>query len=168
MRRTGLLIAAIALMVVGLLGIAVLDIIGGPTGPLSAYASNGQRIYLTGSDARGPIPRRVPNAGAGYGMMGYGMMGDVGCVTCHGSDGRGGRISMMTWVIEVPDIRYSTLSKDHTEDGKRIAGWTDDEIATAIRDGTEPNGDSLEPPMPRWRMSEQDVTDVIGYLKELK
>lgn len=168
MRLRGLLIAAIVLMATGLLGTAVLGVFGGPGGPLSSYRSNGERIYHTGSDAQGPIPRRVPNAGAGYGMMGYGMMADVGCVTCHGADGRGGRISMMTWVIQVPDIRYSTLSEDHTEDGERVAGWTDGEIAAAIRDGVEPNGDELEPPMPRWRMSDQDVADVIAYLKELK
>ena len=36
-----------------------------------------------------------------------------------------------------------------------------------IRDGLEPNGQSLKAPIPRWDMADAQLNDVIAYLKEL-
>lgn len=101
----------------------------------------------------------------GRGSMG--MMASAACVDCHGEDGRGGGIGMMFRAVEVPDIRYSALTSSHTEDGKTSPGWTDAEIARAIREGVEPSGERLKAPMARWDMSDDEVAAVIDYLKEL-
>ena len=125
--------------------------------------SNGQRSYCTGADATGPIPRTI----AGRGMTGFGMMGNIACVDCHGEDGRGGRVGMMFGTIDIPDIRYLTLTTARSDNGTSIPAWTDSDITHAIRDGVEPNGQALKAPMPRWSISDDDVADVITYLKEL-
>lgn len=173
MRHRGLLIGAIALLLVGtggLLALAVLAPPAGVTRPLApnprtapAFASVGQQIYLTGTGQAGPIPRSI----AGGGMGGFGMMGDFACVDCHGAGGRGGRVNMMMGVFDVPDIRYDTLTTAHSEGGERIEAWTDADIATAIRDGLEPGGRAFTGPMPRWAMTDADVRATIDYLKEL-
>lgn len=128
------------------------------TAPGGSYASPGERIFLTGVGHAGPIPRQG----------GIGMMGAGGCANCHRPDGRGGRIAaMMGAGIDVPDIRYSTLTSPRTEGGETEAAWTDAEIATAVREGREPGGKSLEAFMPLWTMDDQDMADLIAYLKEL-
>lgn len=167
MRGRSALVWGIALIAVGLLGLGAVWALGSSgTSLLSvgAFTSVGQRIYYTGSDANG---RAIPRTIAGGGMMGLGMMGGVACVDCHGEDGRGGRIGMMFGAVNIPDIRYSTLTTTRSEDGTTIPAWTDSDIARAIRDGVEPDGQRLKAPMPRWNMTDAELTDVISYLKEL-
>lgn len=166
------LVWGIALLLVGLFGLAVVSFF--PPGPTSApwptlsasaFTSDGQRIYYTGTDATGRvIPRSLPRGRA----MGPGMMGEVSCVDCHGEDGRGGRIGpMMVAGVEVPDIRYSVLTAPHSEEGTTLPAWSETDIKRAIRDGVEPDGQQLKPPMPRWDMTDRELTDTISYLKEL-
>jgi cytochrome c oxidase subunit 2 len=154
------MIAAAILIVIGTIGLVAVSLSSGPGG--ASFSSVGQRIYYTGADAAGPIPRTVAG-----GSMGFGMMGDSSCVGCHGEDGRGGRLGMMFGTLEIPDIRYSTLAAARTEEGTSTPAWTEADIARAIRDGVEPNGQALKAPMPRWAMSDADLADVIAYLKEL-
>jgi cytochrome c oxidase subunit 2 len=166
MRNRGILIAAIVLMLVGVAGVVVLSGVAAssPATPgVSPSAPLGQLIYYTGADESGPIPRTV----AGGGFSGLGMMANVACVDCHGQDGRGGRIGMMFGTVDIPDIRYSTLTTARSDDPTPTPAWTDAEIARAIRDGVEPGGGVLQAPMPRWAMSDADVSAVIAYLKEL-
>jgi cytochrome c oxidase subunit 2 len=161
MRNRHLLIAAAALIVLGAVGLLASTLSVSP-GADSSFASMGQQIYYTGADAAGPIPRTVTG-----GSMGYGMMANTACVGCHGEDGRGGRLGMMFGTLEIPDIRYSTLTATRTEEGTSTPAWTDTDIVRAVRDGVEPNGQALQAPMPRWAMSDADLADVIAYLKEL-
>jgi len=69
----------------------------------------------------------------------------------------------MMFPTPTPDIRYSTLTGPH----EASAGWTDAQIARAVREGVEPDGEELDPMMPRWDMDETDMRDIINYLKEL-
>jgi cytochrome c oxidase subunit 2 len=161
MRNRHLLIAAAALIVLGAVGLIASTLSVSP-GADPSFASMGQQIYYTGADAAGPIPRTVAG-----GSMGYGMMANTACVGCHGEDGRGGRLGMMFGTLEIPDIRYSTLTATRTEEGTSTPAWTDTDIVRAVRDGVEPNGQALQAPMPRWAMSDADLADVIAYLKEL-
>jgi len=154
---------AVVMLAVGTVGLfAAFVLLGGPA-TTGSVSSPGQRIYYTGSDAVGPIPRTI----AGGAFMGPGMMGNVACVNCHGEDGRGGRVGMMFGSVDIPDIRYSTLTTARSDGTATIPAWTDADITRAIRDGFEPNGQPLKSPMPRWSMTDADMTDVIAYLKEL-
>jgi cytochrome c oxidase subunit 2 len=162
MRHIRLPIVASALMVIGVLGLALLGSPAADTLTRGAFTSNGQRIYYTGADSVGPIPRT--SAG---GTMGFGMMGNSACVGCHGEDGRGGRVGMMLGTLDIPDIRYASLTATRADEGTSSPPWTEADISRAIRDGVEPNGQALKSPMPRWAMSDADLADVIAYLKEL-
>jgi cytochrome c oxidase subunit 2 len=162
MKRNGLLILALAAIAVGAVGLlTVSTLLSGALG--GAYSSSGQRIYYTGANTQGPIPRTV----AGGAIAGFGMMGNAACVGCHGQDGRGGRVGMMSGSVVIPDIRYSTLTSARSEGTATLPPWTDADIARAIREGIEPDGNRLVAPMPRWAMTDADVKDLIAYLKEL-
>jgi len=163
MKNKTLIILAVVVLLVGIAGMFVVSgLFGGPS-LAGTFSSTGQQIFYTGATDSGPIPRTV----AGGGMTGLGMMGNVACVDCHGEDGRGGRVGMMFGSVDIPDIRYSTLSTTHSEEATTIPAWTDSDIVRAIRDGVEPDGQSLKAPMPRWAMTDAEIADVISYLKEL-
>lgn len=184
------LVLGLVLVIVGLLGMMAGGVIarlesrvesgasrGGrtPSGQegssFDGYASNGQRIYYTGVGHDGPIAREWLGSGGLPGMMGQrgrggrGNFGGMGCVMCHREDGRGGRIGMMGQTAEAPDIRYDTLASE--EESGAVGGWSSADIARAIRDGIEPNGERQNDLMPRWDMDGTDMRDTIDYLKEL-
>jgi len=164
MKNKTLLVMGLALLVVGVVGIVTVPYIIGGAGGSADYSTLGERIYYTGYGESGQIPRSMPG-GRG---RGGGMMMGAACVDCHREDGRGGRLTMMMrQSIDVPDIRYSTLTSSHDENGETEPGWTDSEIAEAIRTGVEPNGEQLRAPMPRWDMTNTEVDAVITYLEEL-
>jgi cytochrome c oxidase subunit 2 len=163
MNNKTLMVWAVVALLVGVIGMVVVSgFFGGPAVG-GSFSSTGQQIFYTGATSAGPIPRTV----AGGGMTGLGMMGNVACVDCHGEDGRGGRVGMMFGSVDIPDIRYSTLSTTRSEEGTTIPAWTDSDIARAIRDGIEPNGQPLKAPMPRWAMTDAEIAEAISYLKEL-
>ncbi len=129
----------------------------GAWGGKTSFSSNGEQIYYTGvSQRNGPIafsggPIWLPAHGGG-------------CVSCHGPQGRGGVPVMM--VNKVPaNISYAHLTGPQ-KDGDHPP-YTDELIKRAVTQGVEPNGEQLDPYMPRWRMSDQDFADLLAYLKTL-
>jgi hypothetical protein len=140
--------------------------------PTGRYASNGERIYFTGTSAKG----RVTYSGGDFGGMmgGRGMMSgsQLACADCHGPDGRGGQHVMHMTVMDAPNIRWSALAEaehdDHgDEDEMEHPPYDEETFKRAVTRGQDPGGDSLDPAMPRWRMSEPDLEDLIAYLKTL-
>jgi mono/diheme cytochrome c family protein len=127
---------------------------GGGASP-GASSSVGERIFLTGVGADGQtVPHSAPAVSQGSLMMGGG-----GCGSCHGADGRGGTIKMMTGTgIDAPDVTYDALI---------AAGFTDATIRAAIRDGVDEAGRPLDEAMPRWQMGAADLDATIAYLKTL-
>lgn len=155
-----MLVLALALLGIGAAGLAIAYTVNawgpafGGTGDGGRYASLGERIYLTGRDASGnAISRSALPVSEGFLMMGGG-----GCASCHGPDGWGGTIGMMRGSITTPDIRYDALKDE---------GFDEDAIAEAIVDGRDESGEQLDALMPRWKMSDTEVSAVIEYLKEL-
>lgn len=52
--------------------------------------------------------------------------------------------------------------------GSRVAGWTDDELARAIREGIRPDGTVIGPPMPigLYRgLSDDDLRSIVAFLR---
>lgn len=134
-----------------------------PLGLLSgSFESNGERIYFTGTSESGePITAQM----SGMHRMPPGMMA---CVACHGENAQGGTVSMMMGSFVAPDIRYKTLTgKDHSEGSENHSPYKDETIKRAITEGIDPDGKSLEWPMPRWNMSESDLNDLLSYLKTI-
>lgn len=98
--------------------------------------------------------------------MGGGMMGSAGCASCHGPQGRGERIPAFT----APNVTYSNLTDQqgmHEMDGSRGPTYTDAQIKQAVTLGIGADGDKLDTIMPRWRMSDQEFSALLAYLKTL-
>lgn len=127
------------------------------------YRSNGERIYYTGvSKKNGKI---LFKDGPPWLKMHGG-----GCVNCHGTKGTGGIPVMMNTAVP-PDIRYKTLTDKehkHKETDKEHNVYTDILIKRAITKGVNPEGYTLAPLMPRFSMKEEDINDLIEYLKTLQ
>lgn len=106
---------------------------------------------MTGMNEKG---ERIPFVGGPKWLYMHGG----GCVNCHGADGRGGIYPMMCGV-KTPDIRYSTLTEEH--------GMSEGDIKKAITQGVDEDGEELDYCVPRMQMSEEDLNDLIEYLKNL-
>ena len=128
----------------------------------SQFQSNGERIYFTATSASDqPISSR------GGGMHMRMMVG--GCVDCHGSDRRGGRLMPRIWQV-VPPLTSTALFGEHAGGRSEDAHgdhkvYTEETLRRAITQGIDPSGKPLDPAMPQWSMSPKDLADLIAYLK---
>jgi cytochrome c oxidase subunit II len=131
--------------------------------PFRSSASNGERIFFTGNSETGPS---ITSQMQGMHRMSSGSMA---CADCHGPDGRGGTVRMMMSSFEAPDIRYHTLTgAEHDDDHAAHPPYTDEDIKRAITEGVDPSGEPLEWLMPRWEMTEEQLNDLIDFLKTLE
>ena len=133
----------------------------------SEFQGNGERIYFTATSASGqPIS---PKGGTMHMRMSAG-----GCVACHGADRQGGRLMPQFWK-SAPPLTAAALFGEHADKDKDASGegdghddhdsYTDVTLRRAITDGLDPAGESLDPAMPRWSMSAEDMADLTAYLK---
>jgi cytochrome c oxidase subunit 2 len=127
--------------------------------------SNGERIYFSSIDNKGN--EITYSEGPYSGMMMMGRM--LTCASCHGPDGKGGNYYiMMGQKISSPDIRWKVLSE---EDGGGQPGHKEyglDMFKMEIEEGKYSTGDTMSLDMPRWNMSNEDLTALMNYLKTLK
>lgn len=145
----------------------------GITWGTGSFDSNGERIYFTATSEREtPI---TYTGGAATGMM---MEGHFACVSCHGTDAKGGRHMMHMEIMDAPDIRWSALSSDHhngeeehaeveQEEDEHAEVYTFEDFKNAVEKGQHSDGDKLSTDMPRWKMSDADLRDLMNYLKSL-
>lgn len=173
LKRTGLImIAGILLTACGLLLPMRWDNrrVPGALWTGNSFASNGERIYFTATNDWGEL---IPyEGGPAYGMM---MMQDwLACVSCHGPDGRGGTHIMHMQVMDAPDIRYEALNSETGEHDNREDGmehpqgeYNLDTFRQAVVEGKHPDGEALSEDMPRWKMSDEDLSALFEYIKSL-
>ncbi len=98
------------------------------------------------------------------------------CANCHGSDGKGGRVITMMSSFRSPDITWDKLTEGEHEDEhngdeaehEEHPPYTEETLKTAITEGINPAGESLDEEMPRWRMAESDLNDLIEFIKTLE
>jgi cytochrome c oxidase subunit 2 len=125
-----------------------------PSNPtVQTVQSNGQRIYISALDSSGNSIQFTD------GTAWFKSSGGS-CITCHGANGKGG--------IKVPDthetsppITYHALSKQFSPP------YNDALVERAITKGLDSEDKPLDKVMPRWKMSDKDLNDLIGYLKTL-
>lgn len=136
--------------------------IAAPRNVWGNFASEGERIYFTATDAQGnAIPYQ---GGPAFGWMM--MQPRLACVSCHGVDGRGGEHVMHMQVMNAPDIRYTALNGDMDEHAG--TGEYDLEMfRQAVVEGKHPDGEALDENMPRWQMSDEDLAALFEYIKTL-
>ena len=120
---------------------------------VGAFHLNGERVYFTASSERGaPI---TYTGGPATGMMMGG--GHLTCASCHGPDGQGGVHIMQMQTMDAPDIRWSVLQDEFDAEKFRLA----------VVEGQDPDGPQLNPDMPLWNISDDDLADLIAFLKTL-
>ncbi len=120
-----------------------------------AFGSNGERIYFTSTSERGAAITYTSGPSSNGWMMGNGQLA---CASCHGPNGRGGTHSMgMMRVMTAKDIRWSALQSEFDAEKFRLA----------LTKGQDPNGTMLNTDMPRWNIGDDDLADLIAYLKTL-
>lgn len=132
-------------------------------------ASNGERIYFSARSERGTRIRS--QGGSAFGGM---MTGRQTCASCHGSDGRGGVHWMHMQRMDAPDIRWSTLSSEahgghdgDDEHSESEIAYDEAAFKRAVTEGVAPGGATLSHDMPRWRIGEADLQDLVAFLKTL-
>lgn len=132
-----------------------------------ANQANGERIYFTATNRRGePISY---TGGPTFGGM---MMGSyLTCAACHGPEARGGVHMMHMQVMDAPDIRYTTLSAEVGEhamgEGEEHGEYDLEDFRLAVVEGKHPDGEPLSRNMPRWQMSDEDLSDLLAFLKAI-
>ncbi len=120
-----------------------------------SFRSNGERIYFTATSERGTQITYANGPESNNWMM---MGGRMACVSCHGSNGQGGRHSMgMMQVMDSKDIRWSALQSEFDAEKFRLA----------VVKGQDPDGTQLKTDMPRWNIGNEDLADLIVFLKTL-
>jgi cytochrome c553 len=153
--------------------------VGWATAGLSVERSvtAGESIYRRGVLASG-APLEASREAGGLTTRGA----DAACVNCHQRSGLGateGRNSFPP--ISIPPIagRYLFVSHSHARgaeernlpyvDGMRAnrEPYTDSTLARAIRDGIDSEGRPLSYLMPRFRLDDADMAELIAYLKSL-
>ena len=85
-------------------------------------------------------------------------------MACQGWKGGGGVPVMMGGALP-SDIRFEALTKEEHRGGEKTREhppYTDSLIKRAITQGVDPAGNSLDWTMPRWRMAEEDLADLLA------
>ena len=131
------------------------------SGSLTLTEARGRQIYQTGESSSGvPI---VANLGDSQtGIPGAALV----CLNCHGADGHGepeGGIypSVVTW---------SALTRPYVarlEGGRRREPYNERLLRRAITMGIDPSGNPLNRAMPRYNLSQQDLDDLIAWLRKI-
>ncbi len=132
------------------------------------FASNGERIYLMATNENGEFIPYTGGPGSGGMMMGAYLT----CAACHGADGRGGVHTMHMQVMDAPDIRFTALTGeagDHggNDHGDEHGAYGLEDFRGAVVEGKHPDGEALSRDMPRWRLDDQDLSDLLEYVKTL-
>jgi len=119
----------------------------------------GKKVYLEGeSPSGGEITARI-------GRDASALPGSVAaCGSCHGADGlgrpEGGALPT--------EVTWSALSKPYGHahpNGRKHPAYDARNLARTIREGVDPAGNSLDPVMPRYSMSDADMASLLAYIK---
>ena len=127
--------------------------------PLSPEEKRGKAFYLRGESASG---KEITA-----------MMGDVDvpastltCAGCHGARGEGkteGGVTAgtMTW-------SYLTKPYGHNDGGRKHPAFSEASFTRMLTSGVDPGGNKLAVAMPIYRMPQEDMADLIAYLKRIE
>jgi ABC-type branched-subunit amino acid transport system substrate-binding protein len=126
---------------------------------LSEAQERGKYVYETGKSRK----RRIITANLQAGAPPV-PAEILPCMNCHGADGRGAE--EYTEVAPL-NINWFAMvqSGQHTHAKRSHAAFDEASVARSIVDGVDPDGNPLDAAMPRYNISDDDMADLIEYLK---
>jgi mono/diheme cytochrome c family protein len=93
------------------------------------------------------------------------------CIDCHSPRDQQGQFIRAKWLHGAPlDFKNIVPMPKWAEIAPPLAGlpgWSVEQAVALLMTGKDPHGDAPEPPMPAYRMSREDATAVVSYLKSL-
>lgn len=148
--------AAVALVIAAVA--ALVSVVAGSASRTSPQERRGKEIYLRGA-SQAPITAVIAD-----GLLEV-PASTVPCVNCHGHDGRGKPEGGLT----PANITWESLATTFVDPatGRARPGYAERSIARAITQGLDAAGNTLAAVMPRYRLSREDATDLVAYLKRL-
>ncbi len=101
----------------------------------------------------------------------YLVRGPMGCGNCHTPMDANGFTALMELAGRVVEetAEYTAIAPNITP-ASRVSGWSDVELAKAIREGIRPDGSLIGPPMPFtfYRgIADDDLAAIVAFLRSL-
>jgi mono/diheme cytochrome c family protein len=126
---------------------------------LTPQEKRGKLIYVKGDSAAGEITAILGNSALEVPASSF------SCANCHGLRGEGTREGG----IEPPPINWERLTQPHTSalTRRERGAYNEATLARAVSDALDPAGARLHPAMPNYRMTREQMADLIAYLKQL-
>ncbi|MBC7931304.1 MAG: ABC transporter substrate-binding protein, partial [Rubrivivax sp.] len=136
------------------------DTAAGQARALTAQERRGKSIYTRGVSASGgEVTATIGELDVPGSTM--------ACAGCHGARGEG----MTEGGITAGNVTWSDLTKPagHAHSTVRRHGPFDEKtFARSMAEGVDPAGNDLLIAMPRYRMSPEDVADLVAYIKRVE
>ena len=118
---------------------------------------------------------REGDAPAGLGrLLGHASAGDGTHVSAPDPEGRGLALAVRNAMAEggvtAGDITWSNLIKPygHTHpSGRKHGPFSESSVIRAVANGVDPDGNDLLIAMPRYKLSPEEMADLIAYLKRI-
>jgi mono/diheme cytochrome c family protein len=86
------------------------------------------------------------------------------CAACHGANGQGSKFTRNGQSISVPSLSWADLSKMYATKPDR--GSVEQQVALAITQGQDEQGEAMNEMMPHWSfLSQPQVDSLIQYIK---
>ena len=126
---------------------------------LSAQEKRGKQIYIKGESGESAITALLGNTDLEVPASSF------SCSNCHGLRGEGTREGG----LQPPPIDWETLTRPHTSllTRRERAAYNETTLARAISHAVGPTGGRLHPAMPHYKMTREQMADLIAYLKQL-
>lgn len=148
------------LAVLGVLAVLPLLHAAQPADP-KKQLERGRQIYVEGtSPSGGEITAVMSEAGLEVPATA------VPCASCHGRDGKG----QVEGGVTPTDLIWSHLTKPYGvthPSGRQHPPYDERSLKRSISLGIDPAGNKLHVAMPRFRMSLQDMEDLVAYVRQL-
>jgi ABC-type branched-subunit amino acid transport system substrate-binding protein len=161
----------IRLILVLLIAIAACLVWTGPS-PVHSQSTAPQRRELTLQEKRGKAFYLRGETASGQEITA--MMGEVDvpastltCAGCHGNRGQG----ITEGGVTAGNMNWSHLTKPygHTDDGgRKHPAFSESSFVRAMTTGLDPAGNKLAVAMPTYRMPQEDMQNLIAYLKRIE
>jgi ABC-type branched-subunit amino acid transport system substrate-binding protein len=127
-------------------------------GALTPQQERGKHLYLTGeSTAKHPVTALL---GADNVEVAASV---VPCASCHARDGRG----KAEGGVRPSNLQWDVLTRDVTTDDRSRPAYTRSLLKRAVTMGLDSGAKRLENTMPRYRMTLEDMEDLLSYLEML-